>query len=97
MGADWASPVPVSDQQKDALASKLDYAHPCVWCTDEVPEVVNISFDVDAPDYEDAIASGRRVLAETMNHVGLLGHPLSVTASTDDGQLTWRADSDAVE
>lgn len=63
----------------------------CVWVDERRPAVVQMSFDIDAEDYEPAIEQARLLLSEGAAVNGFPGVLSEVVAMTEEGQLRWSA------
>jgi hypothetical protein len=89
--ADWRPDASPSEDQQASVANALLMTDPerCVWVDERKPDLVQVSFDVEADDYQGAIAATIGLLRELVPANGISGALVQVVAMTEEGQLVW--------
>jgi hypothetical protein len=90
--ADCAVGMRPSVDEQVRFAEELPDPAACVWLDGAGEAVVKASFDLSATGFEDAVARGRKTVAEALGRAGLAGMVVALTAMTEEGQARWTAD-----
>lgn len=91
----WDCLVPVAESALEIMSRRFrpDDEGVCIWTPGARPSTFILSLDVEAEDFESAIASGLEALTEAANLVDLAGAPEWVEAMTEERTAQWRPDS----
>lgn len=63
----------------------------CVWVEADAPGVLQVSFEVDASDHQQALERGRAGLEEAAHAGAFTGRLIDVAVMTEDTISTWTA------
>jgi hypothetical protein len=87
----WDHGLPIDSPALERLnvTFRPDDPKACVWIEPAEPSVLCLSFDVEATDYDDAIAQGLSALIGAAESVGLAGRAVELVAVTEEGQAVW--------
>ncbi|HEY7936359.1 MAG TPA: hypothetical protein VID26_04445 [Candidatus Limnocylindrales bacterium] len=87
----WHSGQPIESPAFESVAALFRPQDPeaCLWIDPDAPNLLRISFDVEATSEEDAIEQGRSALEPATDSGLLIGQMVEVLALADGYQVAW--------